>query len=246
MTAHHQTRSRNLNTRAARQPVIAKLHVAKRELGLDDETFRDVMGRVTGKRSMRDMSVDELTACVAEFRAHGFTPKRKAGRGRKPSYGESRYLPKIRALWLSAYELGIVRDKADEAMQAFIKRQTGLDSTRWLNHAEDADKVIEALKAWMAREANVDFKRRKSVGPGQSVTVDPREAIVTAQFTELVNLGFYEPFAGKWHENDICHWAYKHIGKTSFSGYAGEDWTRLIQLLGWALRKARAPEGEAG
>jgi hypothetical protein len=36
-----------------------------------------------------------------------------------------------------------------------VKRQTGLDHTRFLRDPQDARKAVEALKGWMAREGGV-------------------------------------------------------------------------------------------
>lgn len=43
-----------------RRALIAKIKIAQKELGLDDDTYRAVLERVTGKRSCADMDVSEL------------------------------------------------------------------------------------------------------------------------------------------------------------------------------------------
>jgi hypothetical protein len=184
------------------------------------------------------MDDKQLEACLAEFQALGFRPRAKGQPKRQPSYGESRYLPKIRALWLSAYELGIVRDKSDGAMEAFITRQTGLATSRWLNDGDDAGKVIEALKGWMARDGGVPFDMQRTRPDGQRARVDPREAIVWAIFLKAVKQGAFKPFAGQLTESCICQFARRHTGKGAFGDFEGKDWTKLIQMGGWLLRKA--------
>lgn len=132
---------------------IALLHVAKRDLGLDDDTYRAVLERVTGKRSAKDLSEAERRAVVDELKRQGFKP---SSGGRRKAL-EGRFAKKLQALWIAGWNLGIVRNRDDKAMLAFVKRQTGVEHTRFLHHAEDAAKAIEALKAWLAREGGVDW-----------------------------------------------------------------------------------------
>ncbi len=48
------------------------IHVARRELGIDSETRRDLQFQVVGKASMADMTEAELTAVVKALEARGF------------------------------------------------------------------------------------------------------------------------------------------------------------------------------
>jgi Protein of unknown function (DUF1018) len=132
---------------------IAAIHVAKKQLGLDDDTARDLYARVTGKRSLREMSPAEQDRVVGELRRQGFN---KASSGSRKSL-EGRFAKKLQALWIAGWNLGVVDNRDDAALLAFVKRQTGLDHVRFLRHPEDAAKAIEAIKAWLAREAKVDW-----------------------------------------------------------------------------------------
>lgn len=70
-------------------------------------------------------------------------------------------LSKIRALWITMAQQGIVRDGSDEALQAFArnhvnKRRRAQDRPLVLNIIAMTDYelyvVIEALKSWQKRE----------------------------------------------------------------------------------------------
>src|SRR3546814_5673177 len=65
--------------------------------------------------------------------------------------GHRAHVGKIRALWWSLYWLGAIEDPKDRPLDAFVKRQTGMSSLRFLDHRKAAS-VIEALKSWAARE----------------------------------------------------------------------------------------------
>lgn len=134
---------------------FAVLHVAKKQLGLDDDTYRAKLAVITGKTSAKDMTEDERQSVISAFRREGFRPVERRPDGRQKLTGK--FAPKLQALWIAAYNLGIVDNRDDAALLAFVKRQAGIDHTRFLKYAEDASKVIEALKRWMEREAGVDW-----------------------------------------------------------------------------------------
>lgn len=81
--------------------LIRIIHTGKSRLGWDDETYRDVLFRQTGKRSARDCSVSELEKTVLYMRTQGFTP---SSRGRRPrvATGRKAILSKIEALLADA------------------------------------------------------------------------------------------------------------------------------------------------
>lgn len=132
---------------------IAAVHVGLKQLGIDDATGRDLYERVTGKRSLAAMTETEINRVVQELRDKGFKPATKGAR--RPL--EGKFVKKLQALWIAAWNLGLVKNRDDEALIAFVKRQTKLDHVRFLRDADDARKAIEALKAWMARSAGVNW-----------------------------------------------------------------------------------------
>lgn len=171
----------------------AVLHVAKKQLALEDEDYRAVLERITGKRSSRDMSPMERGRVLDEFKRMGFqvvqrSPHEPAVKGQEERHRRvggalelsGPYVPKIRALWLSAYHLGILRDRTDEALAAFARRQTGIDHVDWVRDPRDAAKVIEALKAKMAREAGVVWPSVRTAMPHES-----KRAVIVAQIRIL-------------------------------------------------------------
>lgn len=135
---------------------LKAIHVARRQLGLDEDDYRAVLERVTGKRSCAVMSEVERRTVVKEFRRLSFIQSKAS---RQPLSGP--YAKKLQALWLSAWNLGIVRNRDDKALIAFVERQTGISHVRWLREPKDAAKAIEALKSWIAREAGVVWPRSR-------------------------------------------------------------------------------------
>lgn len=142
---------------------LAKIHVAKRDLKLDDDTYRAVLKRVTGKATAKGMSPAEMDAVLAEFRRLGFKPTSKAsGKAGKARPLSGPYAAKAQALWIALWNLGAVDDRRDAALLAFVNRQTGIERTEWILDARDGRAVIEALKSWCEREG-VDWETSRSI-----------------------------------------------------------------------------------
>lgn len=156
---------------------LRAIYAGARDLGLDEDTRRDLFERVTGKRSLKAMNENEQQRVVEELRRQGFT---KASGNRKKLTGK--YAPKLQALWIAGWNLGVVRSKDDKSLLAFVKRQTGLDHTQFLHHQDDAMRAIEALKKWLAREADVNWSRAKDQTPVQLMD---GYKISVAQFAKL-------------------------------------------------------------
>ena len=62
------------------QRLLAKIHIAKKDLCLDDETYRDALEGQTGKRSSAKMSNDEIGKCLRHFESLGWQPRTKPKR----------------------------------------------------------------------------------------------------------------------------------------------------------------------
>lgn len=134
---------------------LAAIHVGRKALGLDEETYRDLLERVTGQRSAAGMNARQHEAVIAEMRRLGFAPEAREAAGPKRLDGP--FARKLQALWIAGWNLGLVEDRRDAALLAFVTRQTGLSHTRFLVDGRAAAKAIEGLKAWLARDGGVDW-----------------------------------------------------------------------------------------
>jgi len=157
--------TRNSNSR---QGLIRLVHVAKRDLALDDDTYRAMLMAVTGEASSADLSVPQLQRVLDHMKKSGFKVRHKSPKDRPrdsahPPGGLSRRIAqdaqskKIRALWLSLYDMGAVRDCSEAALGAYVKRITRCDALQWLD-SDRASLVIETLKKWQARVALRDAR----------------------------------------------------------------------------------------
>lgn len=133
-----------------RDPLLAQIHIARKELGLDDATYRAVLIRVARKDSSAAMSPAERRKVIAEFKRLGFRPKSKFS---KRPMASKPYVRKVFALWGELKRKGIWRDPSPTSLRRFVVKLTGCDDPEWLSYPQAAI-VIEALKK-MKERANV-------------------------------------------------------------------------------------------
>ena len=205
---------------------LAAIHVAKKQLGLDDDTYRAMLVRVTGKASTKDMTEAERNRVVEELRGKGFKPASKGLRKKL----EGRYAAKLQALWIAGWNLGIVRDRTDEALIAFVQRQTHVDHVRFLHDPEDAMSAIEGLKGWLAREAGVDWTHSRFLPVWTQVD---GYRIAKAQWAILRKA---DSAMADYAELD--HWAVRHVDN-DFKSWLADDaaWIRVMNALGGQVRR---------
>lgn len=141
-----------LSVDARRRLLIGKVHVAKKELGLDETLYRDLLFRITGYSSAADCSDEQLIELIDEFKRQGWQAKPKQQVSRAGSKrADHKTARKARALWISLGHLGAVENPSEQALEAFAKRQLGCDRMQWADQTM-MFKLIEALKAMALRE----------------------------------------------------------------------------------------------
>ncbi|ENX20171.1 hypothetical protein F892_03094 [Acinetobacter vivianii] len=80
-----------------RKSRIAAIHMGKNKLGLDEETYRDLLEQVAGKRSAKDMTDDELVKVLKHMETLGFS-KPEFGQKPKAALTKQQLIDKIEAL----------------------------------------------------------------------------------------------------------------------------------------------------
>ncbi len=153
-----------------RKAEIGKIKIGAKSMALDDDAYRALLQRLTGRTSAAELSAGERAAVLDEMQRLGAF----GASARRPG---QRHLQKVRALWASLYNLAAIDSDAGAALDAFVRRQTGVDRAVWLR-AGQAAAVIEALKAIGARH-------------GWTVPADPTEAkraLIRAQIARLSSI----------------------------------------------------------
>jgi phage gp16-like protein len=151
---------RLLVTDDLRRRELADIHIAKRELRLEDGDYRAIIERVTANRvsSAAAMTVGERHELLRLFAQRGWFNRAPVERAFKPARKARARL--VWALWGELHRMGALEAKPPRAMdraacRAFCARQASIDVATDPDFLEDAQlvAVIEALKSWVWREA---------------------------------------------------------------------------------------------
>lgn len=134
---------------------IKKIHALKGALKLDEELYRELLAgyKVKSSTKLSIPKADELIKDLEEKAvAAGVWEKRKPAHAAKTTrkLADDDQSRLIRYLWLQLHEAGKVKNPAESALLAYVKRMTKVAALQWLS-VKEASTVIEALKKWLAR-----------------------------------------------------------------------------------------------
>jgi len=138
-----------------RDTTFAKINIAAKELAMEESDLRDVYERITGKRSLRDMTLKQREAVLNDFKSRGFVVKKNGKAVNGSGYSTKPYVRLIHALWGSCKKRGVIEDGSAKALRAFIAGQTEkhgarIDDVEFLTYGQ-ATPIIETLKAMERR-----------------------------------------------------------------------------------------------
>ncbi len=218
-----------------RRGLIAKVHVARKQLGLDEDSYRQILADVTGHASAGDCDERQLKAVLGHFESRGFAPRpRKAGVRPAADHPSAR---KARALWISLHQLGAIDNPAEQALEAFARRQLKVSALQWADQSQ-CYKLIEALKAVAERHG----WRQDFTGPLAALDSMSRTRQLKARLCEaiLVKLKAADIVPGDWTLADA---AFRLCGITLGEGRrltaSVEELDLCARSLGDKLRGAK-------
>lgn len=165
----------------ARKRLLARIHLqaGPKGLALADESYRDVLQRITGHRSAALCDDRQLYDVLKEFDRLGGGQKSQS----RP-IADSPMARRCRALWLSLFNLDEVESGSEQSLAAFVKRQTGREDMRFCN-AEQFASVIDALKDWCRRSGMAQLMTTGKLG-----FLPPKRALVREQWRRLHEAGW--------------------------------------------------------
>lgn len=139
------TKQADGRTTNKRNSLLAKIHIAKKQLVLDDAIYRDMLWRLTGKRSCKQMSIKELNSVLRDCERLGFKPIKQ--HGRKPNVASHRkaILGKIEAILT---DLALPWQYAENMAKTMFGSHGVIE---WLND-EQLYKLMQALAVYQARK----------------------------------------------------------------------------------------------
>ncbi|MFC3637569.1 gp16 family protein [Camelimonas fluminis] len=128
--------------------MLAKLHIARKELGLPEGEYRALLARITGSDSAKGLSDAQLDKVLVEMKRLGWKPKPSR---RPPSHRAD--VRKIYALWGALAKAGKIASSDAAGLRNWANRQFSVSAPEFLT-AEQTRAAIEQLKAWQRRPAS--------------------------------------------------------------------------------------------
>lgn len=119
---------------------LSKIHIAKKDLCLDDDTYRALLQRVSGVRSAKDLSPRQIDAVLQEFDRLGWqsAPAKQAGRKiATPATDRKKLMGKVNAFLAESERSWAYAD-------GLALRMFKVERVEWLD-AEQLHKMVAAL-----------------------------------------------------------------------------------------------------
>lgn len=134
---------------------IRAIQALRRAAGLDDDSYRAVLRKIADVTSSRDLTGAAAGRVIERLKGLAGQP----ATARSPAPGGKAHVGKVLDLWQQAVAAGIVRNGSEDALRAFVRRQTkgsdapeGVAAPQFLT-PKQATRVIEGLKAMLRRGA---------------------------------------------------------------------------------------------
>ena len=117
-------------TERQRRGLLAKVHIARKDLGLDEELYRDVIESMFDVRSAGDLTIPQLERLVGVFKQWGFRadPQHQAA-----------------ALRARAREIAAKLDRGEERLQGLCQKICGVSRIDWAHDPEKLERLLAAL-----------------------------------------------------------------------------------------------------
>ena len=110
-----------MRTTADPKKLVRARQTGRRKLGMTDEEYRGLLSNGTGGRTTasKELSGEELARALAALRKAGFRTTADP------------QIRKIKSLWYEMHDLGIVRNRSDQAIETYIRRITRAQKIEW-------------------------------------------------------------------------------------------------------------------
>lgn len=214
-----------------RRAMLGKINIARHQLAMDDDDYRQGLFDNTGKTSLKDCNEAQLHAMLDWLKSKGFKPLPGKARAQTPM------AKKARALWISLHQLGVVHNPSEQALEAFARRQLGCERMVWARQS-DAFRLIEALKS-MAYRAG--WKQHSIVTGKKLSPLELQESLCWLILGKLKTAG---AVPDDWQLHHAM-WRLCGIENSREQAWTAEDYERLAIALGAKLRELAPQQGDA-
>lgn len=121
----------------------ARIHIGKARLGMDDDTYRAFLQRLTGKSSSKDMTTAQRALVLAEMTRLGAFKD-----ARRPLTRQQRACI---AKWYDLRIIGAIVSKDKSSLNRYVKKFLGKWNVADLTD-EETNKLYNMLEGWLSDE----------------------------------------------------------------------------------------------
>jgi phage gp16-like protein len=114
---------------------LAKVHIAIKDLGIDDDLYRFILREEFGVESSTALSTRELEQLVARFESKGWRPQSAKGKERGAE-------AQVEALREKAGQMVLHTDMTLKRWRALVKSICGVEDLRWCGEAVKLKRLL--------------------------------------------------------------------------------------------------------
>lgn len=129
-----------------RRALLAKVHIAIKDLDMDDADYRDILDREFGVKSARHLSNRELADLVGYFESKGWASRQKGKRGqtRRQGYGGPAQAEVLKEKARNMLDR-VVDDGLVGNPRGLVRKICGVDDLDWCGEAVRLKRLLAVL-----------------------------------------------------------------------------------------------------
>lgn len=210
-----------------RRSMIAKVQIARQQLNMAEDDYRQILFDQTGKTSLKDCSEPQIARVLDVMKQKGFKPL--PGKKKVATHPMG---VKARIMWESLYHLGAVHNPAYEAFEAWACERLECTKLQWALQS-DGFRIIEPLKDWAKRNGWLQHN------PATGRAFSPIELKASLCSAILLKLKAAGVVPGDWMLHHAA-WQLCGIENAKADPWTASDYERLAAALGTKLREHKA------
>ena len=137
---------------------LAKIHIGKKQLGMDRQTYEDMLWTQGRVHSSADLDEHGRHQVIKHLEKSGVVFTKRKQTKRRPGNASTSQIAMIHALWSNLSDAGVVKDKSEAGLRKWLQNTTRSHHARRLGWTAPqflpgnvAGIVIEQLKKWCDR-----------------------------------------------------------------------------------------------
>jgi len=139
---------------------IKLINIAKKQLNMDEDLYRQSLNDLTRKNSLRAMTIPDLVIVLEYMKKSGFkvkSAKEKSPKSRDKAENTHSMLDKLRQVWIQMHYQGFLSSGTEQALQTWASNQSkrlnkgvAITKLEWMK-GNMIYALVEQLKKWHMR-----------------------------------------------------------------------------------------------